>query len=349
MIHKFRGGFKGYIFNLLNYTFLIFDFSGIDTIDFYNNFITDTLKHLISLTDKNPYRFMSPFFMGLYEYNSNYNPVGSGLGVMGLIAFVPALFYTFFSGLKKFFKCHKCSKSRIILFMLASFFIFNFLIFPLVMVFIKYNIRYFVNFLVVTSPILVFTYIKSNKNFYKLLTVFFIFIYLFIIPFRNNLSYIYSYITLKKQENLIDAFEELFSFRNEEKEIYNFIISEDKSKKYLLLQLGFKNRIFDIEKLKFRGYVIDKLPIEDIKNYNLSEYDYIIAAIPEIKNANIKNPNNTECYYVDYMKNIIPTDNKNAVKIEARCKTPIKYFEQQGFNPITNIILPSYLIFKKAK
>ena len=89
---------------------------------------------------------------------------------------------------------------------------------------------------------------------------------------------------------------------------------------------------------------MDKFPIDDIKKYNLTNYNYIITSDYKSSTTNIRNFNNPECLYLDYEKNI-NTNNKSA---KAECLVPFDWLYSLGFTPIKNINLTEYKILEKT-
>ena len=182
-LNKFRGGFKGYISNLIKYVFIIFDTSGMPFLNTFNGFITyiqSLVLSIFGLTDKS---YTSNYFNPYFYFNKDMIITKSGLGLSGLIIFLPSLI----RAIKRLIK-HK-TKQSIILGILGLSLIFNIIIFSGVMVFTGYNIRYLLTFAIIAVPICTYSYIQKN-------IIFKCFIYLILFIILLNIDSLYSIICI---------------------------------------------------------------------------------------------------------------------------------------------------------
>ena len=338
LLNKFKGGIKGYLCSLIKYIFAVFDFSGIENIDFYNNFITNLQAKVLGLIKETPNSYLSPFFNDNFKFNSITRVTEAALGALGLLAFLPSLICALFK---------RKSKKYILLSVFALTFIFNILLFSRVMVYTKYNLRYLTTFVIIALPILVLSYIKSNKNIYKWILCYFMTIYLFVLSHTKPVSLILAYSKFKVKNPASEhPYDDFLNINRPERHIYNYFIKKapaQNNKIAVISQLS-GNSVYDIEKLKLKGFILDKYPIDDIKNYNLRNYDYIISADYKSSTTNIKNYNNPECLYLDYEKNI----NTNRKSAKADCLVPFNWLYSQGFTPIKDINITEYKILEKT-
>lgn len=174
-------------------------------------------------------------------------------------------------------------------------------------------------------------------------------IYLFVISHTKPVSFIISYSNFKiKNPASEHPYEDFLNIYRDERFIYNYFmkIKQDnpKIKKIAIISQHSGNAVYDIEKLKLKGFVMDKFPIDDIKKYNLTNYNYIITSDYKSATTNIKNFNNPECLYLDYEKNI-NTDNKSA---KAECLVPFDWLFSQGFKLNKDIDLSEYKILERT-
>ncbi len=334
LMNKFRGGFKGYVCNLIKYTLTIFDFSGID-IPAYHKFLNDLQIKIMALIGETPASYTSKRFLGFIAFNPAYNTMNAALGAMGLFALLPCLCKTLFKRL---------SNKHLLLNLLAISLIVNVLVFSRVMVFTRFNLRYLVTFVIIAAPIVVFSYIKSNKNLYKWLLTILMFIYLFLLPHQKPVSYIISYnMLMKSNPNIENAKEKLLKITREEKEIFKYFISKEPCK-IALMTFDKETALADIEKLKLNGFQIDKILSENIETYNLKQYKYIIAEPYKTASTNIQHTEAKHCTYLDNdMDNT--TDKKLMASVE--CFVPFEYFEKEGFKKVQNIKFTSFVILEK--
>ncbi|MCD7878865.1 MAG: glycosyltransferase family 39 protein [Candidatus Gastranaerophilales bacterium] len=352
LLNKFRGGIGGYLFNLVKYTFVIFDCSGLKGFDLYNSFITNFQTKVLALMNSNPsdVRYISGFFDPVYKYDSSFTTATAALGIMGLLAFLPSIFIGIFKGIKA-----KFSKKTAILFILAVVFIFNILLFSRVMVFTKFNIRYLVTFAVMSSPIVVLTYIKQT-NIIKWILCFFMFIYLAGIAHTKPVSIMMEYKKFKTQfpETKLRVYN--FGIVLEEEDlIYKYLKNKPKGK-FAILSYKTHGNPYGMELLKLHGFLVDKLLLENIEVYNLSQYDYIIY-LAGINNASIvlkfkEYLNNdsyiSDCTYVDNNNKVIEQSESFKKPAAVNCTIPIDYVKKQGFEFVNDLELEKYVLMKNT-
>ena len=334
LMNKFRGGIKGYICTLIKYCFAIFDFSGID-VPAYNKFIEGLQTKTLTLIGETPTSYTSKRFSGIFEFNSAYNTMNAGLGAMGLFALLPCLCKTLFK---------KLSNKHLLLNLLAISLVVNVLVFSRVMVFTRFNLRYLVTFVVIAAPIVVFSYIKSNKNLYKWLLSVIMFTYLFFIPHQKPLSYIFAYLShTQKFPNIENRKEKILDIQREEKQIFNFFINKKPTQIAIMIHQK-ENALSDIEKLKLHGFKIDKILSENYEDYKLEPYKYLITDTYKTGSTNIQHKNAKHCLYLDNDINET-TDKKLMASVE--CLVPFEYFEKEGFKRVQNTNFTSYVILEK--
>ena len=353
MINSFRGGIKGYLSNLIKYTFLIFDFSGVADIFKVGPVIEkmqDKVLAFLLNADKNSYT--SFYFENFFPYNSRLYIVESFLGILGIFAFYPAVLVSIvFSFIKR-----KSKKTKILA-ALACFYILNIIVFARTMVYTKFNMRYLIAFVVVAAPVIVYTYIKKNPNLYKIIVSFFLFIYLFYNSHAHPAVYIIEYFKYKslpaeKQiKNRHFILNDCDAFR-----VRDYFINK-KREKIAVLSYIRENPRYYIYKLRLDGFYIDTILPEIMEQYNLSDYAYIIASKEPIYSSEIKNfkerinSNNknyiTSCTYKNYKGEIIKSSDD--IPVVVYCDFPEEYIEKQGFRKINNIYTGEYIIYKNSK
>ena len=318
-INKFQGGIKSYICTLIKYSFAIFDFSGVNNFEAYNTFITNLQTKTLALLGEAPNSYMSKYFPNNFQFNEDMTALTSGLGAIGLLCFLPALIISII----------KKSNKKFPIFLLGFSFIINILIFSRVMVYTSVNLRYLLTFVVIASPILALTYIKSNKNIFKWIIFFLMFNYLVLNAY------------LKPYQHIIRTFDEKFNdtsyaiaqqAKKDELKIFDLFIKKEPTT-IALIANSKRADLYAIEKLKLHGFEIDKVLAEDIDIYDLTKYEYIITTPYEITSTNIKYANNKNCTYID----------TSTVK----CLIPFEYLKKNGFNKFNNINFNNYVILKR--
>lgn len=349
LINQFRGGFKGYLTNLIRYTFVIFDFSGIIDILGFGNFIETLQDKVFVLIGETRDSYTSLYFGNYFKYNQALGIADSFLGLMGLLAFFPSVLYSIIYAVKK-----RYSKRTILLASLALFYIFNILIFARVMVFTRFNMRYLLAFVIVAAPVIVYTYIRKNSNIYKMIMVWFLFIYLAFTSHAKPLMFIKGFIKQKSLPVEYQIKDRSFILADcDEFRIRNYFLGKNRAKIGIIIEQTETNPIYYIEKLRLDGFQIDTILPEIISLYDLSGYTYIIGMKKQTASTIIKNfkehkkdLNKAYCAYKDYEENIImPEDNTTPVIVS--CDLPFLYLEENGFVKEQDIYLEDYIIFKK--
>ncbi len=320
LIHQLRGGFKGFICNIIKYFFVFFDTSGINTIIDFNGFITSLQTAVLGLIGETADSYTSNWFGKYFLFNPRMTIQSSALGIMGLWAFLPSLIKTVI----RFFKKQK-SKKTILYAALSAVLFINICTLAGTMVFAQYNIRYLLTFTVISLPVASFSYIKKNKSFCKILMCFFIFIYLVVNPLN---------LLFHQEKNGISRFSQI---QTEEFLVFDYIKNFDKANRIAMVSPQDRMPVYHIEKLRLHGFKIDKLLLENIETYDLSKYKYIITSkLDIVSTCIVKRPSseNSRCLYYDKGQNIITSDDK--IPVMTACEPQINYFTKNGFQIIYN-------------
>ena len=352
LLNKFRGGIMGYITNLIKYWFVIlFDAVGIEHIDKYNHLIQGTEEKILRMLGDNWQTYTSGFFENVYIFSSDMDyTTNAWTGILGLFLFVPALIISFIKGITKKYKTN-----YLILGTLGASFIFNVFLFSRVMVYTRYNYRYLVTFLVIALPILVLTYIKSCKNLYKWVIFAFMFTYMFLISHVKPVSFIINFSKyLLEQDTISLRYIDFTDDGMDGFKIYQYLYPKDKNNKIAFISYKRKGNPYRIEKLKLKGFHIDKFLLENIEDYNLFQYDYIIADTEKSPSSLVlkktieqrKQKGVAECYYLDYKMEKIG-ENEDKTPVNAVCEPPVDYIKQLGFEPVNDLFLTEYYVLKR--
>lgn len=337
LLNKFRGGIKGYACNFIKYIFMFFDASGIKNFNFYNNFMQNLLEKTLNLIGEDSNSYTSKFFEGVFIYGYDFSIAKAGLGIIGIIVFIPSFFIAIFKGLKP-----GASKKMKLLCALALSLLFNILLFSRVMIYTKYNFRYLVTFIIIAAPIVVLTYIKSNKNIYKWIIIYYMFVYLFIIAHTKPVSIFLYYWGFKSVNSNIKNIENVMTIAGEEPLIYDYFKKKNKTKMALIVRKKYE-ALFYIVKLRLEGFIIDRLLIEDIESFDLKKYEYIITSEGDQVSSYILKKYPKNCIYMDYEKNITKNADKAA---SVQCFVPDDYYNKQGFEKVKDINLKDFVILK---
>ena len=337
ILNEFRGGLKGYIFNLINYFFLIFDASGINNFDIYNKIIMGLRTKVYHLFGIN-YGYISPYFPKQYIFKSELNAVFSLLGFIGLFTFFPSILYLIFNKNRKYQ----------ILKYLSIAFVVTVMLFAGLMLFTRFNARYIVTFVVIASPIIACTYIKSNKNIVKWFLCGLMFIYLFYNPITTASPYVYSFFSH------LNNLEEFNKNYNEAENIFEYL--KEKNTKIAIIEGTDRKLAYYGVKLRLFGNIVDNIVVEKLKEYNLSDYNYIISTTEAKQYASYiiykeYNPQNyiSECTYFDKNKKEIKSnEGEDLTKtIKVSCEIHFDYIISKGFEKDKSVPSSKFRIYKR--
>ncbi len=346
LLNKFRGGIKGYLSNLIKYMFVMFDYSGV--IDFIGigKVIEGFQDKVLSIIGVSRNSYTSLYFTSYFSYNSALVIVNSFLGVVGLLTFYPSIIFAIYSYIKK-----KSSKRTILLVSLALSYIINILIFSRVMVFTKFNMRYLLAFVVIASPILVYTYIRKKFNIYKIVIAWFLFIYLAFNSHAQPFIFIKEYLKYKSLPANLQVKNRSFILEDcDEFRIRDYFLNKDRKYKIGIIIYPKKNPVYYIQKLRLDGYYMKTILPDEIDSSDISKYDYLITmkdsiASTDVKKINSNRNKNSYCVYKDWQGNVI----KEGIPVIVSCIIPPEYFFKNGFELVNTIYLKDYYLFKNMK
>lgn len=348
LLNQFRGGFKGFLTNLIRYSFAMFDFSGfIDKIGL-GNAIESLQDKAFALIGETKDSYASPFFGHIFKYNQTFGIADSYLGVIGFLAFFPAIVISIYKSITR-----RISKKTILLASLALFYVLNVIIYSRVMLYTRFNMRYLLAFVVVASPIMVYTYIKKNPNLYKIIVTWFLFVYLAFTSHAKPFIFVKSYFKHKSLPIEKQIKDHHFLLADcDEFRIRDYFLSKQKGNIAIIFEQTEETPIYYIEKLRLNGFTIDTILPEIISTYDLNKYDYIIGAKSPtastiIKNhkKDSKNLSKSYCTYKNYNRQVIKEYEETPVIVT--CNFPFEYFVENGFSIEKDIYLEHYIILKK--
>ncbi len=347
--HKLQGGFLAAFANFIRYVFALFDFTGFS----YSEYLTGTIvgiQHGIFDFFGLPYD-LGVLFKPEYEVNNSIMEVYSGLGILGFLVFVPSLFLSIFNVFKEKFSIN----SKVFL-TLTVMFLVNIIILSFSLGYMPFSIRFVSYFAMMSSPLLCLTYIKSNKNIFKWIVMFYVLSYFLVISTHIEARPLFLRMkTLKESKNLS-------TFRDKLQCSETFYISEPmlecQVREYIKTRpKTYKTAVFSkmifrgyiLKCLEFKGYKIDFLVFEDYDKVDLSKYDlivvnksyqlfdYIRKYKERVKNI-IKTPagiqltqkHSAECFYLDNKSDFLYNGSTN-LPAKGVCYVPYKDFNKNGF------------------
>lgn len=337
--HQNQFGFEGFLFNFLNYLVMMFNFSELDK--FYNLSVVifEVKKYLFNV-------FSNPLLLGHYSNESYYNFIGagkSGLGLLGVILFLPCLVYSF---VRLFFTQNKKE------FLIASFsiiYIVAFICMTDSLVYMSFNIRFIVTFVLVSAPVIYFSY-RKKSTIYKIIVSFFALFSFFYISLNITNMNVFPTIKYFQNGGSIRYFRSYvkcsglsFDMKNPHVNPYckirDYIKSQGKQNKFLYFSQEGEGLLF-IKELYFEGYSVDVDLIENSHNIDFSKYDFVITLenrqssnlfrhVDDIKGASFSN-DGIYCNYNDISGRII-LQNSDLKPYISFCRFDNNFFTSKGF------------------
>ena len=361
IIHGFWGGPKAYIANFIRYVFMIFDFSGFrysEYVGVYINAAKFALFQLLSI-DPNLGVTMSD---GNIINNRLMDPV-IGAGILGFLVFLPCsvlcLIFSFFKNKPK---------KYLVLIPFGLLFWLNLLVMSGTLGYMVFSVRFVSFFMIISSPVLVFSYIK-RPNIVKILILFFSLSYMFLISTHLAARSLKSTLKVYSEEKSIAAARDRIScslYRGFYGKmpfctIRDYLKEMPKNSRIGIFPTS-DTRTYHMKMLEFQGYKIDFLLFENMDSYNLDDYDYIVLADPYQMSTVMHHPENAykdryyvvkdkivfredtpvKCFYVSN-KRIPITGNDRSIPVQSVCYTKENYFEDRGFS------LKKMFMFKSAR
>lgn len=336
--HKNQNGIIGFLFNLINYFLMMFNFSEYDKFFNCSDIIFELKKAVLQM-------FPKVLLMGQYSNDSLYRLISasrSGLGVLGILVFVPCLIISF---IRMFFIQNKRE------FLINSFsiiFLISFLLMSASLVYMSFNVRFIVTFALICAPVIYHSY---NKNFslYKLIIVFFAMFSFLYVSFN---------ITNKKISDITKALNIGISTEQIRRNaictsspaggkglpysidcsIRDYIKKFDTADKFLYFaQEG--DGLLVIKELLFEGYQVDVDLIENAVNIDFGKYNYVITFENRQTSNLFHNVDKIDdgvfrkdgifCVYNEPSGNLILEPEKQKPYISF-CNFEDKFFEQRG-------------------
>lgn len=380
-VHENIYGLRAIPANFIKYMFMFFDFSGFKWGQYYGTDIQgirDSLLYLLGFSTIRDGLYTRPDVI-----NQTLVEPLMGLGVLGLIVFVPCLLWAL---IKPVF-CRK--RIPLFLFLFTVIFIINICTMSYQLAFMIFSIRFLMSFCVISAPVLAYSYSKKF-NLYKFIVFIFAMFYLTLVsthlwarPFSRIVKYIkLGYpITQIREIGVCAAYINQIDYlnRNDYKHFYinepcllkRFIEQKIDNKYKILLFANMGDDLILIKLLENKGYDIDLGLYENIENINIDKYNIIVFIDNEQRSSYIQqfeqrkketylgpkgeiklrkhldNP----CYYLDNTnKYITDSDDDDVYPYLSRCMIKDEYINKRfNLKLIDTLNIDSKPLDKKVK
>lgn len=372
IVSKNYYGIKGAFANFIKYMFVYFDFTGFRWADYLGDYIVNLRASILSSLG------LSYVPDGLYSFHYEVNRTlieqAMGAGILGLLVYLPCLIWSL---IKPIFK----SKSRKIwfIFSFALLYIINIFVMSYLLAYMSYSIRFIMFFMVLSSPILGYSYIKK-KSFIKNIIVFFAVFSLVFISSNLWARPMVKIVRILKMDPSISNlryralctdYNKYPSFSNPACALRVIIEKRLPHNSKILAFIPDSNNIFMLKTLEYKGYNIDFRLMEDLSKIDLDNYDAIITTTAGQRSTYMKYyagvPNRyiydngiqvVKCSYGQNRALINIDDSNDEVwqPFQVTCKINKQYlehkhfklFDEAGVYNLVQNLYTYYLVYKKA-
>ena len=290
--HKFWGGYKGFIANLIHYFFQAFDFTGFKWGFYLNDKIMNAKNIIFEMLNIPPSLGCN---IAMQKVNILADEQLVGFGILGFILYLPAVIYSVIRG---FFTKNK---KRLLYLVFGLMFFINIIFLSLSVGYMVYSIRFILTFVFISLFCIASLYPK--KSLFKPVIIFFaIFYMLFLSTNIARMPAKYVLRGLKRANYNIEKFED-DCFRGKitntlqlAVEIYDDVLKNFSDKKRIAVFKTTSSSLLYLKSLSRKGYKVDFLVAANLDKYDLSKYDLIVFE-NEIQDDNIFNPEDVEINY----------------------------------------------------
>ena len=354
-LHSFRGGVKAVIANFIRYIFMLFDFSGFRYSDYVGVHITNLKLAIFNILNIPPELGVAMTDNNII--NNRLLDVKMGVGLLGFLLFLPGIIVSFIVAVTEKIRKGKVSLKNSIIAAFGLMFLINIFCMSFSIAYMVFSVRFVTFMVVISAPVFAVSYMKKT-NIIKLLILFFVMSY-FLVMSVNLSSRSYGQIlkVILQQRTLDDAREKIrcalfvgYKGKMPFCHLRDIIRTTPKGTNYAIIP-SYNSRLYVIKMLETEGYKIDVLLPEKIKNYDLSNYDYLITTndlmistvlLKPTKNTVVKYKinKNGDAYYEKkqplaciYLttNNIIYDPTKHQTITASSCYIDDKLFEEKGF------------------
>lgn len=357
--HKMRGGIKGYISGLIRHLLLLVDFTGFKYGLYIEKFVFNMQNNLLTAMH-------IPFDLNVVISNDDVlnfsiNDSKIGGGVIGTLVLVPCSIFAICRALF----CGKTFQAKLLGVCGCGLFL-SIAVMSACVGFMVYSSRFTITFLILAAPVLVYSYIKSNKNIIKYIILFWVMSYFVIIS-----THIWSrhFIALSKEIkkgtpvrelrtkqlcSLDYMFDSEMFFCSLRSIIYDKLPNNSRIGVFSALADNFAVLKF----MEKDGYKVDPLLLEKFHKYDLNKYDYllftddllnvsyIIDKQSIMDNYYVENgalhfvdASKVQCVLKDSIKDVLVTkdDDIKDSALHLMCNIPYQNLINKGFRPYINV------------
>lgn len=304
VVSKNYYGIKGLFANFIKNLFLLFDFTGYTWAKFFGPHIVNLKTSILSFF--NLQSVNNGLFTSQGEINNSLLEPLMGISIIGILTFIPCLI---FSLIRPVFGL-KSRKNQFIL-AFALLFIANVLTMSYLLAFMAYSVRFMMTYIVISSPILGYSYF-SNRNPLKYILVYFALFNLIFVsthiwarPLVNitkilNLHHPISYV---RDVALCKSYTQYPEFTNELCPVSGEITKHFTTENKILAFIDASDGIYMLKMLEFNGYKFDFRNLEFSDKIDFDKYNLLIVSNEGHVSTLVKRNINSHIVKCDYMPN----------------------------------------------
>lgn len=276
VINKNYYGIKGAISNFIKHLFLFTDFTGFKWQVYLDPYLQVYKNSILSFL--NVSNLPDSLYTSSVLVNGFLSEQFMGAGTLGLFVYLPCSVIAVF---KSVFKPN--SRKTIIALFGAIFFI-NLFVLSYVVNYSSFDVRYLVAFIVLSSPILIYSY-GIRFKFLRNVIIFFALFSFFLIGTNIRPRPFFKIINVLKKHPSIEYLRYISTCKNfEENPLYSnpVCLLREKIKKDLnpnsriLIFLNESGGVYSVKMLEFEGYKIDLKTMEDSEAIDFAKYDAVV-------------------------------------------------------------------------
>lgn len=281
VVSKNYYGLKGLLANFIKYIFMFFDFTGFR----WSDYLGPHIQHLRILTLN--FFHVGHVQDGVYTIPYTVNrilvePV-MGSGILGFLVFLPCLASALINPILKL-KSRKIPQKTIFIFAFAIIFIINLLAISYSLAYMSFSVRFIMSFMVLSSPILVYSYL-SKRNPLKYIIILFSLFYLIGVSTHlwarplskiGKILMLHPSITYLREVAICKDFSKNPEYNNSVCLLRNKITKDYDKTNRILIFFGTSSNLYLLKSLEFEGYKIDIRTLEDASKINFNNYNIII-------------------------------------------------------------------------
>lgn len=278
VVSKNYYGIKGTIANFIKYIFMFFDFTGFRWADYVGPHMT-TLRNLIlnflHLGQIQDGLYTIPYFVN----RSLLEPL-MGAGILGFLVYLPCIVWSL---IKPIFKPK--SKKTWFIFVFSTLFLINLLVLSSLLAYMSFSIRFVMSFIVLSSPVLIYSYL-SKRNPLKYIIILFSLFYLIFVsthlwarPFFRIGRILMEHPSITYLRDLAECknFDKIPQYTNASCILKNKIQKSFSKDIKILAFAGTSDNIYILKTLELEGYKIDFRLLEDAQKIDFDKYNIVIS------------------------------------------------------------------------